>query len=293
MLSHSAHTEQGAREYQEDRHAVINVADNITLAVVCDGHGGDACSDASIKHFVARFQSVYKDKVERNIRPNIICLLRNVVEDTVLQWDRKSLGVRAMNKIYDNPQQATRDAIFARQSKKALRAYVAQGLDAGTTLSACVIDLNLMKIHTINLGDSRTVICNDQSVISTMDHSVNLATAQRRGIPVQDGRVAGELAMMAAIGDNTDTLAGLVSRRCGSNTVKITGNSQIILGSDGFFDVAEQSTYTTTATAFELIAEARPEGGEYDDNVTVICLQVTFDTEHNDLSAMVDDMSIG
>ena len=293
-ISVTTHVEQGDRPYQEDRHLVVEVDDGITLGVVCDGHGddssGDMCADVSIKNFVTVFKKVYDEKRSSNIRPSISCLLHKAVKHTVMSWDRLSLGVRTMNKIAKasgDDRAAIRDRAFARMTRKKYAAYFENGMDSGCTLSACVVDVPHRKVFTANLGDSRTIICTGNAMISTVDHAVNSELARKRGVPVENGRVAGELAMMGAIGDNTPTLAGLVSRKTDVRTYALEKNMQIVIASDGFFDnYSDQSAcmhlLKSDATAFSLVQSGRPPSGTYHDNTSVILIKASCESEADD-----------
>ena len=44
---------QGKRKYQEDRCVVADVAPDVMLAAIFDGHGGDKCSHFCSRHLVS------------------------------------------------------------------------------------------------------------------------------------------------------------------------------------------------------------------------------------------------
>jgi serine/threonine protein phosphatase PrpC len=213
----------GKRKYMEDYYNVISFEDLI-LVTVCDGHGGHHCSEFVSKEFPARVKELFMlNKLARKS-----FLLKRAVKDIILKWDHKCFGSKMFSTL------KKRDNFFSNIDKEK---YNRNGLDSGTTLSACLIDKKAKKIYTVNIGDSR-ITCNiDDNLIQTLDHETKQKLPTKFKNWIEDGRINGELAVGASIGDNSATLSGCVSRICDSTILKyIPLKTQIIVASDGFYD---------------------------------------------------------
>jgi serine/threonine protein phosphatase PrpC len=277
----SVEQRQGQREYQEDRADVRRLKapyGHYLIATICDGHGGNQCVDFVINDFPRRVANALHDKLQTTKRPRVKTLLSNAVTQVVTAWDDKSLGVGVRQTIVDN---ATRAAHFA---KVDMVAHERDGLDSGTTLVCAVVDEQRRKMWFVNLGDSRAVCKIDgQPLFSTIDHSVPDRRTGGGGefqFEYKDGRVANDLAMTHAIGDNSANLVGAVKRESSTYTLSVPKGSNLtmIMASDGLFDIvnSQQITLNDRSHARELI-DIDCAGQELHDNTTCLLYKLMKD----------------
>lgn len=149
---------QGHREYQEDRVAWFpRLTRNFALAVVFDGHVGDAAAIFAV------------DNVAHIVRSHLmsgkseVSALEKTIEDLEYQYNGQG---------------------YSKISPEYQRIMKKLPTTAGTTAVIALFDLGCNKVYIANVGDSRAVLIRDDFVFQlTMDHSIEtLTTDEKRKI---------------------------------------------------------------------------------------------------------------
>lgn len=166
------HEEQGRRSSMEDTMFAAQLGENVWFYGVLDGHGGDKAS----KHFARIVPSrVYGNLTKQDVRLYQYTHVKRIVQNTFLEVDRE---------------------------------WCESGKDtSGTTFTGCIV--TPVRVITINLGDSRTILRGISGEHSTEDHKPDLPRETKR-IEAAGGwfttfggmsRVQGNLAVSRALGD--------------------------------------------------------------------------------------------
>lgn len=228
---------QGGRSYQEDKLSIHGVGKRLVVTV-CDGHGGARCSEWVHKQFTSILHAHW---------PKDMRDMRNATLTVAMQWDQmcmKKLGIARWPKTPEE-----REHMFA---TPAAQAYEDGEWSAGTTIIAAAIDLETGEVLVTNVGDSRAVWWNGvrSNLHETEDHKPERADLGALGGFVRKGRrkdsarrINGDLAVGRAIGDNSDTLMGSVicTPHVYSFHLSRRGDTTIVLGTDGVFDVIKSN----------------------------------------------------
>ena len=274
----SEHSIQGGRSYQEDRLAVVTDQKNGRLAlVVCDGHGGEKCSE-----FVhARFAEVVEARWPAT---------REALHETVIavarEWDERCLVAMGLQPVPSNwPRTAEeREDFFA---LPLAGQYEDDGYMAGTTFVCVLVDMRSEQVLVANVGDSRAIYWSGRDAVpkhifATDDHKPLKGEMGRIKGEVVDGRYNGDLAVGRAIGDNSDTCMGTVLPTPDTYQFQLSRHADhhIVLGSDGVWDVVKNQK------AVDIVLGSTPESpaaerlvqyaDEHDsgDNITAIHLHI-------------------
>lgn len=236
-VSLSEQSIQGERSYQEDRLAVVADQKHGRLAlVVCDGHGGERCSE-----FVhARFAEVVRTRW-----PETGESLRALVVSVAREWDEQCLQAMGLQPVVANwPRTAEeREDFFA--LPRAVQ-YEEDGFMAGTTFVCVLVDMRTEQVLVANVGDSRALYWSGRDAVpdkifSTDDHKPLKREMGRIRGEVVDGRYNGDLAVGRAIGDNSDTCMGTVLPTPDIHHFSLTrrADHHFVLASDGVWDVVK------------------------------------------------------
>ncbi len=262
-------THIGARDYQEDRFKITkNFAgkDELTLLVICDGHGGKT---AAI-WLVDRFGMILKDLIAKDEEKKYTALMSMALSKCVEEWDRKCFGSHVITNDTEKRQ------FFAGRNTKELKNWNDNELESGSTICACLIDINDRILHILHLGDSRvTWICEGKLIGSTVDHSVPviMQPIDKFAFVYGDGYVQDDLAMCRSFGDNTEKLFKVISREPDLLKVNLgLSEARIILASDGLFD-----TVTNHDVLYNEVIDAKAiadQVAKFDDNITVLYVKI-------------------
>jgi serine/threonine protein phosphatase PrpC len=264
---------RGQREYMEDQMNVRRVGATGLLLTVCDGHGGAGCAKYVIEHFPARAARALTDPDLHQTR--VGTRLRNAAVAVAREWDVRFFGTQKL------PRDAKARAAWFRA-----HASTAKNWDtSGTTLIAAYLDMSRDKCFLLNLGDSRAHwrVGAQLAACGTADHKPSAryaATVKNFKCWVtphgRDGdvwRVNGELAVSHAIGDNTRTLFGCISRKPDVYPqISFAGQSfQMTVASDGLWDEVQAQELMPSATEsdFSFVKKLNPK-----DNMTLIHVMV-------------------
>lgn len=291
-LDVTVNVEQGARDYQEDRHyhgelpAPFN---HLYLFLVCDGHGGDTCSEYVKTNLVKKIHELLHDKAAKKVaNPNLPHLLKTAIQSVCLAWTTWALGPGGKS-IVDS---RTRKAYFDQVD---LDRFNETGRDSGTTVCCALLDTVSGKLHVANLGDSRCILRAGSEIHATRDHSVPKSAPRIQGynLTYDDGRVCGDVAMTRSIGDLTPELTGVVGRTPDLYTYKLRSakssvsplttdqtDATIVIASDGLFDIVNTQNVLLNhhSHAKDIMAEAKEAGEDgLHDNTTIILANIHFD----------------
>lgn len=271
----------GQREYMEDR-VDIRVCQNGILVTLCDGHGGHECAQYVIENYPSLFESLMTKNTNCIVKQALI----GALEAVSAEWDRKSLGpkypvtVLQRTKLFKH----LNDSDDFRQG----------GFSSGTTLLVAYLELDKREVTLLNLGDSRASWLRNEMICSTRDHKptcrdvLNDKRLNRFPIWIEmdDGiaRLNGDLAVGRAIGDNTPTLTGCLSRQPSVYTVQYPDSGlKLILASDGLWDEADtQDLFDQKQTCHEFIEN----GTITSDNISIVYIvdginKKTTDKKHD------------
>jgi len=241
VMDITTYNDIGQRPYDEDRHGVFKKfagLAHLTLCLVCDGHGGDQCSIFLLENYPKHLLQIFREQqtTVKEKRKKFAQLLGMALERCIEQWDRLCFK-EFYGKIKND---RAKEAFYAQRDE----AYWSEnGLEAGSTCVAMLIDMRKRRAHTVNLGDSRAtwIIGENSSIEQTVDQGVKKDMKPIKGFKfVNDaGRLQNDLAMMASIGDNCLELYGVVSREYGIKTIQFGEKGlRAIIASDGLFDIA-------------------------------------------------------
>lgn len=209
----------------------------VTVAFVCDGHGGFTCAEFIIQHypeiFTRTFQEARRDADPPDQRFHISTPANGIMR-----------SVLALSDDFDSHSRIYRDR-------------------SGSTLTGTVIHHNSGQQWLFNLGDSRSVVVNPDNghvICETRDHKPDSAieiarvekrsrelarrTGGRESIAIEKDehglpRLEGMLAMTRAIGDNDGGLINKVDRVPEVFLVTSQAKRATILASDGIWDVMD------------------------------------------------------
>lgn len=265
----------GKRKTMEDEYFIERLDDDVKFCAVLDGHGGDGAAkyfrDILPKKFKERFVS---DASDDEIRDLIIKIFLEADEE----WVKLQLTADPW-KLF--------------------------GCESGTTFTGVIIVKN--RLITINLGDSRTVISKDKSIVSeTTDHKTldmkerNLAIERGGEIkyvrcnPVYIGGNGSYLAVTRSLGDvrlkmkeSDYTYAGKDSIISPIPDVVIhdmnyaDGFTHVTLGSDGIFDVMSSGSVAAfvhendSRDLYDISKDLVEKCEHGSDNKTVIIIRIS------------------
>lgn len=258
----SSHSEQGARDYQEDRMAYHSLPDGRLVFVLCDGHGGSECAQYAIK----RGMELMLTLDEKN---NTEAVLRQVSQE----WDAKCVNV--LGKYPEHA--AERKKLF---EQKAIDIYYTKnGYQTGTTMICCVLDPVKQEGNLSYVGDSRCIwkhYCNSRTHLrSTKDHKPNEKDLGKLGGTVTDGRINGILAVGRVVGDNCDRLMGSVSHEPMTRYIVWKGGRfKMVMATDGVWDVMGNPYAMVCKNAHHLVQDALNKKST--DNVTAIVVELEY-----------------
>lgn len=165
-----------------------------------------------------------------------------------------------------------------------LRDYLAKtnSKHCGTTLVLLVSDRIQKKIHCLNVGDARAILCSEGQVMRlSFDHKPILEEEdlkiREKGGFVANGRVNGTLGVSRSLGDFY--LGATISAEPFVKTIPFPQkNSVVVMGCDGLFDELsdeEVLAFTKVHTRAEALRDAAFLLGS-DDNIS--CFVLTFST---------------
>lgn len=162
---------------------------------------------------------------------------------------------------------------------------------AGTTAAIAIIADD--KIYTANVGDSRVILIYDNKATRlSVDHKATVPKERRailkRGGSIFQGRVNGMLMLSRAIGDAT--VARYISDEPFQTETPFKEGMKLILACDGVWDVmSDQNAADIFLHSSQPVDAARAIKNEAlkrgsMDNVSVICVDLTYKDEHQDIS---------
>ena len=228
-------TLQGARSYQEDE---LTVEDDGRFVCVFDGHGGKQISRYLRQNLFASYQAALSNGSNEDLSTSKV---QTAIENALLSVDRQVCKI-------------------------------GQWSYTGSTAVVCIISLDSdgeRTIVTANVGDSRAVLCrNGVAVDLSRDHKPNdedeMERIEKLGgsvdwcgdvDPVTDDpilhtgvyRVNSNLALSRAIGDKSER--PFISNEADISTQLVkSGDSFIVLASDGLFDVMSSQEVVSFVT---------------------------------------------
>ncbi len=270
-------THIGSRDYQEDRFKVTKRfanRDELSLLVVCDGHGGKSAAIWLVDHFEPELREI----VDKTDDKKYTIMMRDALANCVDKWDRICFGEH-LAKI--NTQQ-DKVKFFADRTASEMKRWQENELESGTTICAAIVDKKERFLHILHLGDSRaTWICDKKLIGSTVDHCVPTFMPPNANFPFEygNGYVQDDLAMCKSFGDNTEKLFRVISREPDILKVNIGQNeARLVLATDGLFDYAtDHDVLYNELLDAKTIAYQVPK---FDDNITVIYAKIPPATGH-------------
>ncbi|XP_037069478.1 protein phosphatase 1K, mitochondrial-like [Pollicipes pollicipes] len=246
---------QGKRRYQEDRCVAADVAPDLLLTAILDGHGGAECSQFCSQHLVPIVQEQIAAG-ERNLMAILHGTFPALNRQFAAEWQR---GHGAA----DSP---------------------------GTTATVCLLRAGA-ELVIGHVGDSRAILCRDGEARKlTTDHSAALVAEKRRveqsgGSVVVDelGRhmVNGRLAMTRSIGDLHLKRAGVTAfPDTRSLEVKHGRDVFLVLTSDGINHVMTDQeicdVINASRTPSEGAALLTDQALSYSSDDNISCVVVPF-----------------
>jgi serine/threonine protein phosphatase PrpC len=235
---------KGRKGKMEDRALVTTLnlenpclAGTVTLAFVCDGHGGYTCAEFIIQHYPDIFARTFNE-LRREKDPADQMFHISTPANGIMR------SVLALSDDFDSHSRIHRDR-------------------SGSTLTGTVIHHNSGQQWLFNLGDSRSVVLNPDNghvLCETRDHKPDSAieiarveqrsrelarrTGGRESIAIEKDehglpRLEGMLAMTRAIGDNDGGLINKVDRVPDVFLVTSKAKRVTVLASDGIWDVMD------------------------------------------------------
>jgi serine/threonine protein phosphatase PrpC len=255
---------QKQQRAHEDRYQAvrINIFNNDSLIstfryfAVFDGHGGSGKMDLShVGDYCSKYLHMEIAKELSSIDPDDNQLVAHTIRQTFVDFDMK---LRINNEY-------------------------------GTTCTAVIIDDTRSIIYQINLGDSRSIIFNTDTIISvTEDHDPTIKSEKSRieaaGGVVYGGRIDGILMISRAFGDfdfkitdtiDYDPINGKVSAVPDIKIVSIKRPMHIVLTSDAPFERNAFSNESLVAL-FKTISNTNKNTAEI--MVSTIAPKTTDDT---------------
>lgn len=189
----------------EDRYSINIINGEIQYFGLFDGHGNANGNDP--KHIVDRAKNLLSEYIVDGL-------------DDFNNWDNNKIMKFMLTKVFTK---------FDEDSFKLDFKY-------GTTANVVLIYKD--DIYQVNLGDSRSVIFNDEGKIisETKDHKPDneIKSIEENGGFVLCNKVNGRLAVSRAFGDWI--LKPIISNKPDIIITKKVANSYIIIGSDGLFE---------------------------------------------------------
>lgn len=240
----------GARENQEDAFAFSDlgdrklVADKGILAILADGMGGLANGEQASQAAVNTLMREYNQKEENEAAQNFLLRATTVANAAVFDL------------AYNNGNE----------------------IELGTTLVAALINGNSM--HTISVGDSRIYLYRDHKINQlTTDHIY----ANHLAGQVMKGTLSRKEAAEHPERNFLTSYLGLsrlAEVDCSEGPVCLESGDKVILCSDGLFDTMSKDEIAAVLSvrqpnyAEELVKSALEKNNPYQDNVTVIVLDI-------------------
>lgn len=262
----------GGRDHQEDRFVVgYDIGKHRMLYAIMDGHRGSKCVDFICDFFPKEVARLHAKN------GNVQQVLQKAASHAQDKWAIATLGSAAKRRVKNK---AERQKVFA----KLPPTFFEGENDSGTTLCACVIDKASRQLWVCHIGDSRFAMEQQGMIFETKDALVPDAWETSKGpwqdeVVIENGRVEGDVNMIAAIGDYTPDLLGvLIATPVCPNPISLQIGSTIVLGSDGFWDIVEtQQLYRNPVGSAEQLLQhkwVKQYPTRWTDNVTVLVLHV-------------------
>jgi len=199
-------------------------------------------------------------------------ILHKAMSTIVHEWDNESLGENVRVKIKNDKD---KKKFFATLD---LNTYTQEELDSGSTLCAAIYNSNNRKLHIGNIGDSRFVFKSNTQLFTTIDHDVSKKIEKKIGFKhkIIDRRLAGDLAMCRAIGDNCHDLLGVVGSEIDMYTEQLGDeNVTCILGSDGLYDeYTNQKLFIDKFTNAKQFIVEKGGADKFADNTSIIMMHI-------------------
>ena len=197
-------SKKGLRDYQEDRYMSIADPNNpISIFAVFDGHGGNEISIELVKRFREELPPLLTD--------------RSLLSDA----SKFKMEMKRLCKKIDEDMKQVKGK-------------------AGSTAIIADVDVEKNVLYLINLGDSRAVVIQDDSVIvATKDMKPEdpkeIQRIKNLGGMIKDNRVMGILALTRAFGDyDIKPYVSNVPKVYGP--IKINKQTVVVLATDGLWD---------------------------------------------------------
>jgi serine/threonine protein phosphatase PrpC len=170
----------------EDAIVIEQLADNVHLFAVCDGHGGPEVAHLVAQKLAATLRAEPSFK-SGNYASALSEAFRKL--DELISSPKGEEQLRALNKTLKGRELGREDKV---------------GYRAGTTCLALLLTKD--KYYVGNIGDSRAVLCREgKSVALSSDHKPDLPAEKERiekaGGYVHNGRVNNSLALSRSLGD--------------------------------------------------------------------------------------------
>lgn len=229
----------------EDTFSIDHVNSNTTMYSIFDGHGGREVST----HLVNTLPKILKNLINESNMLEINSFIRSVVN------------------------------VFHELDEEICEMY-----RSGSTANIVIVTYRNRKyIYTINLGDSRAIIFNDDGILlSTKDHIPKLEEQRIKSVGghVVNGRVNGILATSRSFGDaklkDVDGdywQEGPVSATPDFQFEAVTGNYILVQGSDGLFELTNNKNIIEEVNTYGMNAKTLCENASKrtNDDITCIC----------------------
>jgi len=211
------------------------------IGIVCDGHGGHACSEYVHKALIRRAKKKW---------PRTADELNDLVVDVAYEWDLRCTENLQVDHF---PRTAEERKHMFERDPDITDAYEQNGYMSGTTLNCFVVDLSKkdVVIHAANVGDSRFMFWNPEWPIDlnwqSDDHKPKKSDMGPAGGIIKDGRYNEDLAVGRAVGDNSETLMGTVRSAPDVYTFRMPSSGRnlefhMLMCSDGVWDVVTKAS---------------------------------------------------
>lgn len=244
---------QGKRPYQEDRYVIDrHPSQNITIAILCDGHGGSECAEFIVKHLPKQLKQMLDDD-ENDGNIDLGQLMKVALQNVSDDWDE----------LY--PDQLP-----------------------GSTVVFATIDHKARMVYVLNVGDSRGILFTKNNTSTASGPTIVGVTIdqkpedQKHLLPSKctvvnvfgTHRINGVLAVGRALGDNGPLTKGCISREPDVYEWAIPerSNAVLLLGCDGIFDVMTSEDAAAQSSAEQVVHEAERRNSA--DNLTCVRMSI-------------------
>lgn len=243
------------RENNEDNFIICEIAENATLLLVCDGMGGELggaeASSLAIESFVREVDEQVKGKIVRgrltldDAEADVPMILDNAVSQANFEVWQQSQDVPELHGM-------------------------------GTTLVGAFIMTDPLSVWSINVGDSRMYLMNEDKIGQmTVDHSYVQYLVDTGAItPAEAEQRTDKNIITRAVGISVQIKPDIkpIGAEAGEIILLCSDGLSGMLTADEIHGVASRQDATAEAKARKLVSLANDAGG--DDNITVVIAEL-------------------